>query len=764
MLLDSLGEVLSTALQGKEGAADVATNDRNENFLLSSRVVLWPGARVQILERLRDAWRALAEPWPLRAYLFAFGWSLLLPGLLFAAFGIVSSGWSDRAAQNRAALEIARAARNDLDRQLSGMITTLRALGTSEALEQGDFATFHRQARRALLAGETNIVVRDLDNRQLLNTRVPWQTELPRSGDPPPSPDLVERDQPWVSDLFKGTLANVPLYSVNLPVVLADGRKLVLNMSAPAASLMPILRQSDLPPNWEAGISDRSNRILVRSKEQDRYVGSALAPETLKKTTGAEGVWTTTNLSGERVLRAHATSHVSGWTVAAWIPISVVQAPYTRSLRYVVLGGAGLLAFSLFLATAFGRMMARPIQEISKAAARLGRGESLPPVTSYPLKEANAVSVALHDAGQQLEERREASLHQEKGIREAHERLTLALDVSGLGTWDRDLATNKIAWSEGMYRIFGRSRDQFSGKPDEILSFVHPDDRAAFRKAFDETTQGKSAGFDQEFRIVRPDGEIRWVLRRAQLVRSEEGRPVSMLGVALDMTERRDKEDHIAFLMRELAHRSKNLVAVIQAIAHQTARHSDKVSDFTERFSARLVALARTQDLLTGKDRKGALLEDLVHTQIEPFVEGEGKRLSITGPRVVLDEAATQSIGLALHELATNAAKYGALSVPQGRVTIEWELPGKQGDDRTLLLRWRERNGPKVQQPARKGFGHTVMERTLADSLQGNVKLDFAPSGLRWEAEIPADRFYILDGLVAAPAQKRAQVEDKTLS
>ena len=713
-----------------------------------------------ILERLRDAWRGLAQPWPLRAYLFAFGWALILPGLLFAAIGIIAFGSSDRAAQNRAALEIARAARSDLDRQLSGMITTLRALATSEALEQGDFATFYRQAKRALFTGETNIVLRDEGNRQLLNTRAPWQTELPKSGDPPPSPDLLARGEPWVSDLFMGALAKAPLYSVNMPVVLADGRKLVLNMSAPTGSLIPILRQSGLPSSWQAGISDRSNHILARSKDHDRFVGSKLAPETLSKTISHEGVWTTTDLTGEYVLRAHATSHVSGWTVAAWVPMTVVQAPYRRSLGYVVLGGTGLLAFSLFLATAFGRMMARPIQEISKAAARLGRGENLPPVTSYPLKEANAVSTALHDAGQQLRERREASQRQEKGIREAHERLTLALDVSGLGTWDRDLATNKIAWSEGMYRIFGRRHDQFSGKPDEILSFVHPDDRAAFRKAFDETTQGKTTGFDQEFRIVRPDGEIRWVLRRAQLIRAEDGRPVSMLGVALDMTERRDREDHIAFLMRELAHRSKNLVAVIQAIAHQTARHSDKISDFTERFSARLVSLSRTQDLLTGKDRKGALLEDIVHAQIEPFVEGQGKRLSITGPRVVLDEPATQSVGLALHELATNAAKYGALSVPQGRVTIEWVLAGKPGGACPLQLRWRERNGPKVQKPARKGFGHVVMERTVADSLQGEVKLDFAPDGLRWEAEIPADRFYTLDIPATGPAHNRDQVED----
>ena len=208
---------------------------------------------------------------------------------------------------------------------------------------------------------------------------------------------------------------------------------------------------------------------------------------------------------------------------------------------------------------------------------------------------------------------------------------------------------------------------------------MHPDDRAAFRKAFEETTQGKSTGFGQEFRIVRPDGEIRWVLRRAQIIRSEDGRPVSMLGVALDMTERRDREEHIAFLMRELAHRSKNLVAVIQAIAHQTARHSDKISDFIDRFSARLVSLARTHDLLTGKDRKGAMLEDLVHTQIEPFVEGEGKRLSVTGPRsswMRLPRRASASRCTSWRPTPPSMAR---CRCPQGRVAIEWELVGNAG-------------------------------------------------------------------------------------
>ena len=519
------------------------------------------------------------------------------------------------------------------------MITTLRALATSEALEQGDFSAFYRQAKRALLNSDTNIVLRDLDSRQLLNTRVPWQTELPRSGDPPPPADRVARGEPWISDMFMGAVAKVPLFSVNMPVTLADGRKLILNMSAPAASLLPLLEQMGLSQSWEAGISDTSNRVVARSKHHDRFVGKSLSPQTLKQTKGTEGVWTTTNLPGEHVLRAHSISQLSGWTVAVWVPVSMMQAPYKRSLILLMLGGACLLALSLVLATVFGQMMARPIQEISTTAAQLGRGEPLPIVRPYPLQEANSVSAALHQADRQLRERHEASQRQETKVREAHERLTLALDVTGLGTWDRDLVTNKIVWSEGMHRIFGRRHDEFHGSPGEVLSFVHPDDRAAFRKAFDETVQGKSGGFGQEFRIVRPDGEIRWVLRRAQVIRAEDGRPLSMLGVALDMTERREKEEHITFLMRELAHRSKNLVAVIQAIAHQTARHSEDMGDFTDRFSARLVSLARTHDLLTGKEQNGAVLEELVHTQTEPFVEGETNRISVSGPSVVLDRA-----------------------------------------------------------------------------------------------------------------------------
>lgn len=706
---------------------------------------------VNFLHSIRNAFK---PPWSLRTYLFAFGLTLILPGLLFAAIGVVWFRIADRAAQDRATLEMARSIANDLDGHLSGMITTLRALATSEALEQGDLTSFYRQAKRALPKGETNIVVRTLDNRQLLNTRVPWGFELGISGDPVPDPDLVKGGEPWISDLFQGTMAKAPLYSVNLPVTLADGRVLILNMSQPAASLSRFLASAGIEKPWGAAILDRSNRVIARSHEQDAYVGKPLTSETLRQTSGPEGVFDTMNLAGEHVLRAHTQSPTSGWTIAVWVPIEVADSRYWRSLRLVLFGGAGLLLLSMLLATWFGGMIAGPINAITAAATRLGRSEETPHLPNFPLQEANAVAGALHGAAAQLSERRAAIQNSERRIREAHDRMALALDVTGLGMWERDLTTGKITWSDGMYRIFGRTRDEFGGTGDEVLSYVHPEDRAAFRSAFEENVRKGSSGFGQDFRVLRPDGEIRWVLRRAQLVRNEKGELATMLGVALDLTERRDKEEHITFLMRELAHRSKNLVAVIQAIAHQTARHTDSVPDFVDRFSARLVSMARTHDLLTGRERGGASLEDLVQSQIEPFVESAGRQVVIDGPAAILDEAATQNIGLALHELATNAAKYGALSVPEGRVSIGWQPVTTRDDARALRLTWREMDGPEVTPPKRKGFGHIVIERTVADSLDAEVTLDFAPTGLVWRVDIPAKHFH----LAFRPADARASL------
>jgi two-component sensor histidine kinase len=201
-----------------------------------------------------------------------------------------------------------------------------------------------------------------------------------------------------------------------------------------------------------------------------------------------------------------------------------------------------------------------------------------------------------------------------------------------------------------------------------------------------------------------------------------------------DVTDRKAAEDHIQFLMREISHRSKNLLSVVQAIASQTGRAAGTIDEFQVRFSRRLQGLAASHDLLVHQNWEGATLSDLVRGQVAPFVEAGNTRLDVAGPDVFLRPEAAEALGLALHELATNAVKYGSLSAPTGRVAVCWVL---ENMGTTLRLSWVERGGPPVTAPAHKGFGHVVFERIITRSLGGKVAMDFAPDGLIWDLTIP---------------------------
>ena len=203
--------------------------------------------------------------------------------------------------------------------------------------------------------------------------------------------------------------------------------------------------------------------------------------------------------------------------------------------------------------------------------------------------------------------------------------------------------------------------------------------------------------------------------------------------------EQRRQDERMHFIMRELAHRSKNLLAIILSMAGQTARSATSVPDFTTRFTQRLQGLSHSHDLLLQRDWRGVTMRELAERQLQNFVAEGVNRASYSGPDVMVDPKAAQNIGLALHELATNASKHGALSTPDGRVTISWALT-----DGRFQLGWNESGGPPVNPPEVRGFGQVVLERLASDALEGEVKLDYAPDGLNWLLDIP--RSYLVDG------------------
>jgi two-component sensor histidine kinase len=197
------------------------------------------------------------------------------------------------------------------------------------------------------------------------------------------------------------------------------------------------------------------------------------------------------------------------------------------------------------------------------------------------------------------------------------------------------------------------------------------------------------------------------------------------------MTEQKAHEEQIRLLMREANHRVKNLLGLVQAIARQTAAGSPE--DFIGRFMERIQALAANQDLLARNQQHGADLEDLVRAQLAYFADLIGSRITVHGALSHLNATAAQAIGLALHELATNAGKYGALSTDTGRIDIGWK---SEGD--VFTMNWSECNGPLVRPPKHRGFGSTVLESMAKFAVGGEVQLDYAPSGLQWRLTCPA--------------------------
>ncbi len=208
-----------------------------------------------------------------------------------------------------------------------------------------------------------------------------------------------------------------------------------------------------------------------------------------------------------------------------------------------------------------------------------------------------------------------------------------------------------------------------------------------------------------------------------------------LLTSAVDITERKQAEDHVQFLMRELNHRANNLLSIVQALAHQTANTADAKA-FAERLSQRLISLAASNNLLVSGKWQGVGMAKLIASQLSPFAD-PGERIALDGPEARLTPAAAQAIGMALHELATNAAKYGALSRDGGHISIRWSADAGEGTP-TFTLTWSERDGPAVAAPTRVGFGRSVVERMIAGALGGKASLDFAPDGVVWTFTCPS--------------------------
>ncbi|MET0170179.1 MAG: HWE histidine kinase domain-containing protein [Aliihoeflea sp.] len=535
------------------------------------------------------------RPIPVATLLAALVAVALIPTLLFTAVLLERNNRSQQDILTTLAEATAGSISETVDREIVGMVTTLRVLSTARSLLLDNQREFYDRAAVALNETNSHLILLDEDLNQLFNTRVPFGTELGKTSDPGPVRLALESGNTVVSNSFYGQTAQKWVFNVIVPWTDGNVRR-VLVLTQNAEDLTSVIAGQNLRGGWNASVVD-GNGIVVATTFMSSEIGQPffLWPNGRPDEPPSR---TTISVQGEDYETIAVNSKLSGWQVVVWSPSRIVAAPQTRAFQTFALGGILLAALSALAAWLLGRQVSRPVRELEADARRLGSGD---PVTEKPY-----------------------------GVAE--------------------IATVSSALAEA-------SRD------------------------------------------------------------------------------RQQAESEIRFLMREVAHRSKNQLTVVSSIAKQTARHAPDFASFQDSFQKRIQGLARSTDLLIAGGAAGVELRELLVAQIEVFQPDDKARLLLEGPRVRLSHQAAQTIGLAVHELATNAAKYGAFASANGHLAVSWALEGDK-----LAIDWCETVPGFTAQEEGRGFGSEVIERMLGGTLDAEIERTIGSKGLSCRFIMPVEK------------------------
>lgn len=333
----------------------------------------------------------------------------------------------------------------------------------------------------------------------------------------------------------------------------------------------------------------------------------------------------------------------------------------------------------------------------------------------------------------------------EAALRESEERFRSFAENSGDTLWIANAETGELEYlSPAFERQWGEPRETMMGDSGRWAELIHPEDRERAIQAMPRAFTGETLAI--EYRIVRPsDGRVCWMRDTGFPIRDERGRVRRVAGVAQDITEHKHAVEHQRLLLAELQHRVRNTLAVVRSIARRTGETSERVEDYAMHLDGRLNAFARTQAVVTRNPTAGVDLEHMIAEELVSYHAHEGEQLRIEGPPVRLKAKAAETFALAVHELATNAVKYGALSSDKGRIAVAWSLDARDEEAR-LMFEWRE-GGVALDDvaPRRKGFGMELLERTLAYELGAATTVVFHPTGIVCTIELPlTDRIAVL--------------------
>ncbi len=472
-----------------------------------------------------------------------------------------------------------------------------------------------------------------------------------------------------------------------------------------------VFKEAGMKDNWVAAVVDQSGNFIARSLDGEKRVGTRARPELLEAAKNIDWAGTFENVTSEglAVLNSYHRSPITQWTSVVAVPKTELAAPMQHALTYMLLGGLGALALSLLAATVFAGRIAVPIANLSRYATSLAEGKAIPP-EKYKISEIETVKKSLDHA--------------------MAKSAKLAAMVAASG--DAIVSTgldNKIQdWNNGAENLFGYKAEEIIGKQKSIL--VPPELLSNFKAQRTQILKGEVVRGETVY--LKKDATRVNVELVAAPIKNERGAITSYSTTIRDITERTAARDHRFLLMRELAHRTKNQLAIIQSIAQQTKRTATTVEGFVAAFNGRIQGLSASHDILSKQEWRAVSLHELVVSQISVLTDELDKFVKLDGPEIALSAVHAEALGLALHELTTNSIKYGALSISSGKVAICWAVSDTDSSPQ-ILFEWRESNGPKIEQiPTDKGFGSTVLNRITATSLGGKSSSEFLPEGFYW--------------------------------
>jgi PAS domain S-box-containing protein len=489
------------------------------------------------------------------------------------------------------------------------------------------------------------------------------------------------------------------------------------------------IRERGLSPGGSITIADRNGVIIAREPFPDEFIGTRIPEQFQHLVTAPEpgSVEVRSQDGTRRVLGYVPTSQAPrglyvSTGVAADQAFSGVRQATRRSAILLFIGLAAALAAAMLAGRLF---IKRPVDRLLGTVAAWQRGDY-------------AARTGLTDTfgefgkiGEEMDRAAGETERREQALRVSEERYRALVKASANIEWRADAEGNLMdapLWAA------------YTGQPAEAhrgwgwLDMVHTDDREETTRKWEEAHRDGTP-VELEYRVFHAaSGEYRWVSENGVPLLDPDGTVREWVGAVTDIHERRQGEERQRLLLNELNHRVKNTLAIVQAIVFQTLRTTQDPHEAFQRVQARLMALSGTHDLLNLTSWAGASLRDVLKGELKPYRGADG-RVALEGAPVELDAKTALALGLVVHELATNAAKYGALSVPEGRIEVSWRV--SDGAEPRLEINWRELGGPPAAAPTRRGFGTRLIERSVGADLMGDVAFDYTSGGLRCSMSIP---------------------------